>query len=380
LSRPRPDRCGVHLARLFRLHSRTEQRQGLIILGNEQHPRPVLDHADRVVVDQLALTTISGAADLLAQDLAGLGSCRVVGHSDDVVQCQINSTVHDLSEIPTFRSAAIVLDTDAAAAPNLDAVHRSVRDGVLSALPLAPSSIRFRVGLDDPSRRRNVINTIKAETNWVNDPRNWDINITQRDSHWIAEVGYLHHSRRFSPLRRQPWSTNAVLAAVLVRIAKITEDQRVHDPFCGTGTLLVAAAQAASAVTLTGTDIDDATLDLARANLHDRGTTAQLSHADAIPFPHPDTSLDRVLSNLPFGKQVGSHTTNTTLYPAVMKELARTLRPTGRAVLLTEDKRLLLDAVARTPGIKIIRQRTLRYSGATPTAYTISRIRRSRPK
>jgi 23S rRNA G2445 N2-methylase RlmL len=83
------------------------------------------------------------------------------------------------------------------------------------------------------------------------------------------------------------------------------------------------------------------------------------------------------VSNLPFGKRVGSHGANTRLYPAVLQEIARTLRPNGRAVLLTEDKRLLVETVARTKGIKIIRERLLSYNGATPSAYVLVRKRRS---
>jgi 23S rRNA G2445 N2-methylase RlmL len=82
-----------------------------------------------------------------------------------------------------------------------------------------------------------------------------------------------------------------------------------------------------------------------------------------------------VISNLPFGKQVGTHRDNELLYPGLMGEIARTLRQDGRAVLLTEDKRLLVDSVARTPGLKIIRERLLRYNGASPTAYVIMRTR-----
>lgn len=117
---------------------------------------------------------------------------------------------------------------------------------------------------------------------------------------------------------------------------------------------------------------------MARANLDDHDARAVLSAADAIPFRHADGTVDRVVSNLPFGKQVGSHAGNTSLYPALVREVARTLHPSGRAVLLTEDKRLLVDTISRTPGVKIIRQRLLRYGGVTPTAYTIVRTRTSK--
>jgi tRNA (guanine6-N2)-methyltransferase len=88
--------------------------------------------------------------------------------------------------------------------------------------------------------------------------------------------------------------------------------------------------------------------------------------------------VDRIVSNLPFGKQVGTHRLNRSLYPNALAEIDRVLAVDGRAVLLTEDKRLLHQAIDRQPGLKLIRRRLLKYNGATPTAYILTRPRRSR--
>lgn len=321
---------------------------------------------------------MAGAADLLTDDLRNLNSTTVADiddTDDDSVRCRFTGTINSLRTIRICRSVAIILDQASDDVPDLSLLHTSLGRGVLSALDLS-SPIRFRVGLTEAGQRNAVITAIQDGTGWHNDPADWHLKITRHSGLWIAEVGDLHYSRRFHRLRRQPWSTNPVLAAVLTRIAKIKADQIVHDPFCGTGTLLIAAHRAHPSVRLTGTDNDHQTLELARANLYDNRTPAILTDSDAVPFPHPDGAIDRVVSNLPFGKQVGNHAVNTTLYPAIMHEIARTLRPSGRAVVLTEDKRMLIHAVAKTPGVKIIGQRLLRYGGATPTAYTITRTRR----
>lgn len=298
----------------------------------------------------------------------------------DSICCEFTGTISSLHAISICRSVGVILDHVSAPVPDLTPLCTSLDRGVLGGIdPTSP--IRFRLDVLGPGQRSAVIAAVRDRTGWHNDPSDWHINITCRGGWWIAEVGCLHYSRRFHRLRRQPWSTNPVLAAILARTAKIAAGQIVHDPFCGTGTLLIAAHQAGSSLRLTGTDHDRQTLGLAGANLHDHLIPATLISADAIPFPHPEGAIDRVLSNLPFGKQVGSHAANATLYPALVHEIARTLHPSGRAVLLTEDKRLLVDAVAKVPGVKIIRQRLLRYGGATPTAYTITptrRIQRSR--
>lgn len=297
--------------------------------------------------------------------------------ADDSVWCQFTGKINIFQRLHSFGSVGVILDAASAELPDLTAVEESLDHGVLSAGDFQ-SAIRFRIQLPAAEQRQAAIATIRAATGWINDPADWHINLTRRSGFWIAEVGALHYSRRLTQLRRQPWSTNPVLAAVLVRIAKITGGQIVHDPFCGTGTVLIAARQVAESIILSGTDHDARTLRMAGANLDGSRVHADLTEADAVPFPHPDGTVDRVVSNLPFGKQVGSHLLNTRLYPMVIKELARTLRPDGRAVLLTEDKRLLVNAVAGTPGLKISRERPLRYNGATPTAYTITRTRGTR--
>ncbi|WP_344149204.1 hypothetical protein [Kribbella yunnanensis] len=57
-------------------------------------------------------------------------------------------------------------------------------------------------------------------------------------------------------------------------------------------------------------------------------------------------------------------------------EIARVLTADGRAVLLTEDKRLLRDAVAGCRGVKVVRERVLRFNGATPTVFVVMPTRR----
>jgi len=185
-----------------------------------------------------------------------------------------------------------------------------------------------------------------------------------------VEVSSLSWMRRFGRLERLPWSTNPVVAEVLVRLAKIRPGHRVVDPFCGTGTILRAVRRRTPGAHVIGTDHDPRALEIASRNqAHD------LVEAKADALPLKNRSVDRVVTNLPFGKQVGSHELNRTLYPAVLCELDRVLAADGRAVLLTEDKRLLQNAIQRHRALKVVRQRLLKYNGATPTAYVLTRVR-----
>jgi tRNA G10 N-methylase Trm11 len=247
---------------------------------------------------------------------------------------------------------------------------------VISALR-SDAPLRFRVApgvLQDDLLRKALV----SELGWIEDGSDWSVNFVAGIDGWEAEIGPFHWSRRFGKLERLPWSTKPVVAEVLVRLAKLQADDRVLDPFCGTGTLLAAAGATGDPLTLLGSDIDPRAIAMARSNLAGVNVSAQLTVISAEQLEQPDGSIDRVIANLPFGKLVGSHSGNTRLYPAVLREIARVLRPTGRVALLTDDKRLFEAAVAGTKSLKIVRRRMLTYGGVTPTAYVLTRTRSRR--
>ena len=324
------------------------------------------------ITDHLVLRTIEGAADLLIEELRAMASIHSIRQASvDTVECTLNGPLDELAACALYSTVA---------ARDLD---QSRRSGVLSSLSLP---VRFRVGTADPVRRREVINSTEQQFGWVNRPGDWDVNLLPSADGWIGEFGPLSWTRRFGRLERLPWSTNLIVAEVLVRLAKIRPTHRVLDPFCGTGTILHAVRRQHPTAHLLGLDHDPHALRLAADNaLGDavdsvlmnalRGDGLPLARGSADALPLASGSVDRVVANLPFGKQVGSHRTNRTLYPAVLDEIARVLTGDGRAVLLTEDKRLLLAAVQRQNGLKVVRQRLLRYNGATPTAYILTRTR-----
>ena len=203
------------------------------------------------------------------------------------------------------------------------------------------------------------------------------LNLRRHHDALVAEVGPLFQTSRFGGLARMPASTTPVVSAVLVRLLKATAGDLVLDPFCGAGTNLVVADAMVPGLRLVGLDRDPHALAAARDNLATTGTTSMLARSDAARLPLPDGTVDRVVANLPFGKRVGSHAGNQELYPAFLRGLARVLAPKGRAVLLTEDKRLLLDAVQRTAGLKIVKETVLETGGLHPSAYVVTRGRAS---
>lgn len=64
---------------------------------------------------------------------------------------------------------------------------------------------------------------------------------------------------------------------------------------------------------------------------------------DATRLPLREQCVDIMVSDLPFGKRIGSKTDNRVLYFHTLLEMARVTRiKTGRAVLLTYDHRSMI--------------------------------------
>lgn len=142
----------------------------------------------------------------------------------------------------------------------------------------------------------------------------------------------------------RPASLRPTLAAAMVALSNPKPSDRFCDPMCGTGTILAERALAVPYRALIGGDADPEALRAARSNLsavREMRSAASLHLWDARSLPIRSGTLDVVVCNLPFGKQVGTHVGNPALYGRFFEQMIRVLRPGGRAVLLTSEKELM---------------------------------------
>jgi 23S rRNA G2445 N2-methylase RlmL len=165
-------------------------------------------------------------------------------------------------------------------------------------------------------------------------------------------------------------SLRPTLAAALVRLADIKPGQVVLDPMCGAGTILAEVLEAtrgrSAGVQVWGGDVDAVALRAAGPNLRRLGH-ALLTRWDATRMPLPDQSVDRLVSNPPFGKQLGRPDEVGILYQRMVREYDRVLRPFGRSVLLVSAFGLLQDAV-RAVSWKLLEQTRVRILGQQAVA------------
>jgi tRNA (guanine6-N2)-methyltransferase len=346
---------------------------------------PAVD-TEREVTDRVHLESLPGVVERLLQQCHDLGAPLLTGirRVEDSVVADVRGPLGPVAELRMYSALSVVLGayeenraTEYEGALGILAASRG--GGVLSAVAMnvGEASTKEQVGfrIDPLVDRWKLRDLLEERLGWVNAPQAWQVNITRRGDLLLAQVGPLYHSARFAPMERIPASTNPLIAALMVQFAKPDRGQVVYDPFCGAGTLLVEAAALGRDLRLVGGDVSARALTAAAANQKTLFPGGHLVRADATAMPLRTESVDRVVSNIPFGKRVGSHGANIELYPGFLSELGRVLRMDGRAVVLTDDKNLFRASVERTRGIRLLREVKLATGGLHPSAFIVERTR-----
>lgn len=159
-----------------------------------------------------------------------------------------------------------------------------------------------------------------------------------------------HMRHREYKIEHLPASLRPSVAAALVWLTQPRENDVFLDPMCGAATILIERAYAGRYRMLLGGDNNPEALELALANIGPRYKPIELRKWDARHLPLDAGSVTACAVNLPFGTQIGTAEQNRSLYPAVITELARVMRPAARLVLLSGDATTLADALRRARG------------------------------
>ena len=176
-------------------------------------------------------------------------------------------------------------------------------------------------------------------------------------------------------LRALPASIHPVQAACLARYALSfvsAARPRTLDPFCGSGTLLLELERVVS-TGLIGVDVSERALDAARENAAAAHSGARFVHKDILKF-EPRDPFDLILSNMPFGNRVGTHTANETLYRDFVHALPKLLASGGIAVLYTMEHKLLATCLKAEPSLALAAELTTEAGGLNPRVTVVRRV------
>ncbi|MFI6866247.1 TRM11 family SAM-dependent methyltransferase [Nocardia sp. NPDC050406] len=207
-----------------------------------------------------------------------------------------------------------------------------------------------RLGLDYHSRRNG--NRPKLSCS------GWRLSLNGKQALLMLRITERPLHRRMYKQQTIPGSVHPPLASVMAEIAAIRASDRVLDPCCGAGTLLIEAADRQPDASYIGYDLNPTALRAARSNSVPDMT---IERADAGDLPLASNSVDRVLCNPPWDGQVPARGLLAGGLNRLWVELRRVLEPDGSAVVLLSDTSEL--AIATSAGFTPTHLQQVRLSG-----------------
>ncbi|CAJ1050988.1 THUMP domain-containing protein 3 [Xyrichtys novacula] len=160
-----------------------------------------------------------------------------------------------------------------------------------------------------------------------------------------------------------PTTLRSTLCYGMLRLCKPQVSDIILDPMCGTGAIpLEGAIEFNSSFYIAGDNYDMAVNRTVNNICHIQKRRAEKGGASGLPIdtvrwdlcnlPMRTSSVDIIITDMPFGKRMGSRKKNWDLYPSCLREMARVCRPgSGKAVLLTQDKKCFSKAISRMGGL-----------------------------
>ncbi len=191
-----------------------------------------------------------------------------------------------------------------------------------------------------------------------------EINLKYEDKkHEMFDIRiFLEHDRALvgirlgeKPLHRRPYkleTTKATLQADIAysmsMIAQINSQDVVLDPMCGSGTILIESSTFSPKIILGG-DINTEAVRITSQNVKafNEQSHTEIKVWDAINLPVEEKSVDKIICNLPFGKQIEINTSVEEFYDKLVKEFKRVIKDNGTMVLLTSNRDELLGELKK---------------------------------
>lgn len=133
---------------------------------------------------------------------------------------------------------------------------------------------------------------------------------------------------------------NATIAYAAHRLAGQRDEDRIFNPMCGSGTLMIERALMGPYDAMVGVDLSADAVACTQTNLRAARKQIEVAQIDALHTGLEARSFDLIVADLPWGDAIGSHRSNAALYPEFLKEAHRLLSRRGRLCVLTHEIRM----------------------------------------
>ncbi len=233
---------------------------------------------------------------------------------------------------------------------HLDVQQAAIDCRQVRPIPLKPA---FSVSVSFIGKRNYTADEVKTAVadsiifthgwTYTADDREANLNIRIFVEHEEAYVGvrlgsHAQHERLYKMVER-PGALKPTVAAAMLRLVDVQPGQRLLDPCCGSGTILIEAALMGASVQ--GGDNDPEAIKATRENMKDAAVQGQIEQWDARVLPLRDGSNKRIVTNLPWGRQTFVNEELGSFYAQVCSEMERIIAAEGRIAILTSTPHLL---------------------------------------
>ncbi|XP_015127149.1 THUMP domain-containing protein 3 [Diachasma alloeum] len=174
-----------------------------------------------------------------------------------------------------------------------------------------------------------------------------------------------------------PTTLRATIAYNLLSLADPKPGDIIVDPMCGGGSIPIEGALELSQSFVIGGDNHEKAVERSRLNfaaLKD-SFKCDLIRWDVMQLPFKDSYIDAFVTDMPFGKRMGSMFDNRVLYKKYILELARAVRVKhGKIVLLTYDRRSMVGALQVAKNLlKVKKMLGVSMGGLNAAVYVLKR-------
>ncbi|XP_078596175.1 tRNA (guanine(6)-N(2))-methyltransferase THUMP3-like [Branchiostoma floridae x Branchiostoma japonicum] len=303
---------------------------------------------------------------VLSEDAQDSGTAKVVTQEKGMSKMEIFPLQADTQTSSGIQNVAtIVKDKASSPCTNLSTDGQDDTNTVPAAVenhgPLKP---KFRVTCNRGGAKHSFTSMDAARHfgGGINDDLGWPVDLTKFDIEVVLNIygdqvtvmialtkGSLHRRniQHFGPTTLRSTIVNSML-----RIANVQAGEVICDPMCGSGAISIEGGlDFRQCLHLSG-DNHECACPRTRANIATINNQRRRSGQGVLPvdtlrwdvgnLPLRDETVDVFITDMPFGKRHGSKQGNWELYRRTVRDMARVCRySTGRAVLLTEDKKCL---------------------------------------
>ena len=286
------------------------------------------------ITHDLVLEVLEGCGDSALQEARELGAVRRVGPTELVLRCD------DLDAVRSLRRVV-------AASTSLTVPARRPRE-LLEQIRRQRPRQRFRAlrleaaGAGSPDMRRLA----DALAEQAGLPVDGDGDLVVRVRKGAAPVTWqvlLRTTPR--PLSTRSWRTenypgavSAPIAATVLDLLRVGEEDSLLDMTCGSGTFLVEQLHAAVPARAVGVDLDPAALDAARAHQRAARRKGRIEWVEGDVRSVPlEPGFTRIVTNPPWGTLHGEHATNEELLAQLLDRAAELAAPEARLGMLTHE-------------------------------------------